>query len=160
MFHSHQKHPGLLVANNFNKFLRNKKKIMLSKKLIKFEKILNTISLVYNVKQKRVWHNYYKKKCQLRTKKEMNLKQQKLRYNSVKFILSYKQRKKKTFTLQNNWYLYKENMQKKKIKLNYYKNNILTFNTNKTFYKFFLRPRLFKKNQNKVKNFQMWHVKK
>jgi hypothetical protein len=86
MLDCNQKHKNLFVTNNFNKYLKNKK-IKSLKRLEKFKKISNTISLVYNLKQKRVWHNNYKKKCQLRTKKEIHFKQQKLIYNSTKFIL-------------------------------------------------------------------------
>ena len=139
--------------NNFNKFLKNKKS-ELRKKVGKFKKIFNTISLVYDLKQKHVWHNNYKKKCQLRMKKEINFKQKKLISNSTKILLWYKkQRKKKSLPLQNRWY-YNENLQKKKTMLNYYRNNLWNFNSNKTLYKFFLYPRLFKKKYNKIKSFK------
>lgn len=152
MLQSTRKHQNLLVVNNINKFFKNKEKIKLWKRSENFKKIRNTISLIYNLKQKRVWHNNYKKKCQLRTKKEIDFKQQKLISNPIRFILRYKQRKKKPSPIQNSWYYYNENLQKKKTKLNYYRNNLLDFNTNKAFYKFFLCSQLFRKNENKTKS--------
>jgi hypothetical protein len=152
MLQSNQKHQNLLVINNINKFFKNKEKIKLWKNPEKFKKIRNTISLIYNLKQKRVWHNNYKKKCQLRAKKEIDFKQQKLISNPIRFILRHKQRKKKPSLIQNRWYYYNENLQKKKTKLNYYQNNLLDFNTNKALYKFFLCSQLFRKNENKAKS--------